>query len=272
MPNEDQAAHWAGAGGDLWAAQTGRHDRMLAPFTDDLLAALDLRPGERVLDVGCGTGALTWAVAGAVAPGGRVVGIDLSPQLLARARSRGTDDGVRFIEADAQTTALAPPFDAWTSRFGVMFFDDPPVAFANLVGALRPGGRVAFSCWQEPEANDWQRVPAEILRAHVPVRDRGPGPGPYAFADPERLRALLAGAGLTDIVTAPAQRDLWLGDSGDDACEFLMHTQLVRVALADSDAPTVERVRAELAAALDAYGGAHGVVVGSAVWLVTGHR
>jgi SAM-dependent methyltransferase len=277
MPNEDQLTHWAGEGGDLWAAEQARLDRMLEPFIDDLLGALDPVPGERLLDVGCGSGALALAVAGRVAPDGEVVGVDLSPQMLAIARGRAADAAVpaRFEQADAQTTALGdPPFDAWMSRFGVMFFDDPAAGFANLAAALRPGGRVAFTCWQELFDNEWLFVPATAALEHValPPLPAGNPAGAFALADPERVQSLLAGAGLTDVELTPMSRPIRLGSDGEDATHYLMHTELARILLAGADEATVARVRTSVAEALDARVGPDGVVLGGSTWLVTARR
>jgi SAM-dependent methyltransferase len=275
MANEDQIEHWAGAGGDLWVAEMDRLDRMLGPMLGDLVAALDPQPGERVLDVGCGTGALSWAVAEHVGPGGTVVGVDLSPQMLELARTRGSSESARFVQADAQTTTVeGEPFDAWTSRFGVMFFDDPPAAFARLTSALRPGGRVAFACWQELAANEWLLVPALAALEHVPAPNLPDGdrPGPFSLADPQRLRTLLAGAGLTDLALTPLQRRLPLGRSAEDATTYLMHTEMARTLVAGADEATVARVREAVVTALGKHSGDDGVVLDGAVWLVTARR
>jgi SAM-dependent methyltransferase len=278
MPNDDMIKLWSGTSGELWVAEQDRLDRMLAPLVDDLLGAVDLRPGERVLDVGCGTGALSWAAARAVAPGGEVVGIDLSPQMLAAARNREHDGAVgaavRFDEADAQTVGLAPPFDAWVSRFGVMFFDDPAAAFANLAGALHPGGRVAFTCWQDLLENEWLVVPVSAALAHVPVPPfPAPGqPGPFSLADPDRVRSLLTGAGLSGVEVTPLVRPVYLGSSGADAASYLMRAEMAMTLLAGADEDTLAAVRAAMTDALDARCGGGDVVLDGRSWLVTAHR
>ena len=152
MPNSDQSRSWNGPTGEHWAAEAERYDAMLAPFVGPIVAAAAPQPGEAVLDVGCGNGALALAFAEQVAPGGRVTGVDLSEPMLAEARRRADAAGrgdVTFVRADAQTAALPGPFDVVVSRFGVMFFDDPTAAFTNLAASLRPGGRIVFVCWQD---------------------------------------------------------------------------------------------------------------------------
>jgi ubiquinone/menaquinone biosynthesis C-methylase UbiE len=162
-PNAQQVQNWAEAG-HHWVAEAERYDRMLRPWGDAVLDAAAPAAGERVLDVGCGTGATTLAAAARVAPGGHAVGVDLSPPMLSLARDRAGRQGIEnvsFVEDDAQIADFQPgEFDAAVSRFGVMFFADPAAAFANIRGAMRTGGRLAFACWQDLAHN-------EIGRAHV---------------------------------------------------------------------------------------------------------
>jgi ubiquinone/menaquinone biosynthesis C-methylase UbiE len=160
MANTDMAEYWNGRPADVWVTEAERFDSMLAPFGRRLLTAAVLEPGERVLDVGCGNGAVSLEAARAVAPGGLVTGIDLSAPMLGVARRRAEEQGmdIDFVQRDAQTASFDQPFDVVVSRFGVMFFDDPEVAFANLAKAARSGGRLSFVCWQEMFANEWIAV------------------------------------------------------------------------------------------------------------------
>jgi SAM-dependent methyltransferase len=278
MPINDPVEHWTGAGGDHWAAEHARHDRMLAPFTDVVLQTLDPQPGEAVLDIGCGNGALTWAAAERVSPGGTVVGFDLSPQMLAVARNRSSAPpgvAVTFEQGDAQTDGLGTRFDAWISRFGVMFFKDPVAAFANLARSLRRGGRIAFVCWRGFLENEWQFVPAGAALAHVPLpplADDGYAPGPFALAEPDFVRSLLTGAGFDGVTLTPADRPVVLGESVEDALSYLMGSEFARILLEGIDDATTGRVRASIIEALDPYAGPDGVVLNGGVWSVTAHR
>ena len=160
-PNAGQVAYWNEAVGPTWAELQEPLDRQLGPLGRAAMAALKPRPGERILDIGCGSGQTSVELAGAVAPDGAVLGVDISRPLLdtARARSPGAND-VTFLEADAQTAAFEPgAFDAAFSRFGVMFFADPPAAFANIRRALKPGGRLAFICWRGMVDNPIMTLP-----------------------------------------------------------------------------------------------------------------
>ena len=176
-PNAAQIENWDGAGGRHWVAEAERYDRMTGAFGERIIEAAAPRPGERVLDVGCGNGAVALAVSGLVAPGGSVMGLDVSGPMLAYARRRAAAAGiasVSFRKGDAQVYPLPPAgFDAVVSRFGVMFFDDPVAAFANLGRALRPGGRIAFTCWRDLLVNDWLMVPAGAALQYVPMPDLG---------------------------------------------------------------------------------------------------
>jgi ubiquinone/menaquinone biosynthesis C-methylase UbiE len=165
--NAGQYEHWNAEEGEHWVTHQQGYDTQLRAFGDRMLQAALIGPTDKVLDVGCGTGATT--LAAAVATRGDVLGVDLSQPMLQVARARATALGrsnVRFEQADAQTHPFTPAgFDVVISRFGVMFFDDPVAAFANLARATRPGGRLVVTCWQELVANEFVLVPSIALAA-----------------------------------------------------------------------------------------------------------
>jgi len=203
--NAEQAEFWNSEAGRNWAAHDAELDHVMAPATEAMLAAAAPRPGERVLEIGCGAGAATFPVAEAVGPGGRVLGADISRPLLERAEARRRALGlvqVAFIEADAQEAAFEPgAFDLVTSRFGVMFFADPVAAFRNIGRALAPGGRLAFVAWAAPDRNPWFSLPQRVAVARLgPVPPTPPeAPGPTAFRDIDRVAGLLRAAGFEDV-------------------------------------------------------------------------
>ncbi len=197
---------WTGSSGDNWVLHQQRLDRMLQAFGDAAIAAAAIQPGEHVLDIGCGAGATTFAIAERTGPQGRTVGVDISPQLISRARTDAPVDArVSFRLADAATAELEPSgFDLLFSRFGIMFFDDPVAAFAHMRGALKQDGRIAFACWRAPTENDWVSLPMKAIQGLVaPVPVDPLAPGPFAFADPSRTKKILNLAGFTAIEITP---------------------------------------------------------------------
>ena len=277
IANTDQAEHW-NSGEDVahWVTNQARYDRMNEPFAALILAAAQLRPGSQVLDVGCGCGGTTLAAARVIAPG-QAVGLDLSGPMLARARASAEAAGLRnavFQQGDAQVHPLEPArFNAVISRFGTMFFADPVAAFANIRSATRPGGRLAFVCWQPLAANQWLLVPGAALAEHVPPPagfGSGDGPGMFAFSDPDRPREILAAAGWRDIEITAEHASVLVGGGGsvEDAVEFVRTGSMGRMMLAGADAGTFDRAVASVRAALARYADADGVRLGAGVWLV----
>jgi SAM-dependent methyltransferase len=275
MPNVEQVEYWDGSGGEHWVAQQARYDQINSGFGDRIAEVLAPRSGERVLDVGCGNGALSLTIGALVAPDGSVLGLDISGPMLAMATSRARAAGlenVRFERGDAQVHRLPDAeFDAVVSRFGVMFFDDPQAAFANLARALRAGGRLVFACWQELGANEWLMVPAGAALAHVPMPDLGePGrPGPFSLADPDRVRSILEGVGLTDVGLDDFRCPMPMGSTLEDTVAFMQGTEMAAALMADVSEDVAAAAWEAVGEALAPYAGPDGVVLGGAAWIVT---
>jgi SAM-dependent methyltransferase len=272
--HRDMVAYWNGTGGDHWIEQSKRTETMLAPVAARLMELAKPRPGEAVLDVGCGLGPTTIELARAVGPKGRVVGIDVSGAMIAEARRRGAGlANLEFIAADAASHRFAAPFaDLMFSRFGVMFFGDPTAVFANLRRALKPEGRVVFACWRRMSENPWMLKPLLAAYEHVP---RPPPaepdePGPFAFADPDRVARIMTGAGYAAPRLAPL--DLAVDIAGGAGLEAAVHQAMTIGATSRALQDQPDTVRAAVAASIRAALAPHArdgkVELAGAVWLV----
>jgi SAM-dependent methyltransferase len=264
--NEAEHEDWNGENGQRWIADADRRDLVLHRVSGALLDAARLQPGEAVLDLGCGCGATTLAAAHSVGPSGSVLGVDISEVMLSVAHRRIDESGldnVDVLAADAQTHAFGPGrSDIAISRFGTMFFDDPVAAFANIGGALRPGGRLCIATWQPLDANDWLIVPGAALLAHGSLPELGGGrPGMFAQSDPATVTDVLLRAGLTEISVEAATVPLRLGADPDDATDYLTDSGVGRAVLAT--VPESERsvALASVRDALREHQSEHGVVL-----------
>jgi SAM-dependent methyltransferase len=269
--NADQIAYWNDFAGQTWFELQDLLDVQLEPLGRRVIEALAPRAREQVLDVGCGCGQTTLALGGLVGPDGRAVGVDISRPMLEIARRRAEiAPQTVFLEADAQTYAFEPAtFDAIHSRFGVMFFEDPTVAFANLRGALKPGGRMAFICWRSPAENPVMSLPMAAAAKFLPAAEPPtPGaPGPFAFADAERVRGILGDAGFIDVAIAPQDMPAG-GNSLDDTVRLAL-----RVGPLGRQLHQYPTARGEVIEAIRHALGQHlldgRVLLPSATWIVT---
>lgn len=270
---ESQQAVWNGPSGARWVAHQERLDRFLAPLDEALQERANAGVGERVVDVGCGCGATTLALAERVGARGDVLGVDISAPMLARARERAEGlPWVRFEQADAEVYPFSGDRDLVYSRLGIMFFDSPERAFANLRRALKPSGRMHFVCFRALADNPWFGVPLSAARRVAPLPEIAapPAPGPFAFAAEERLRSVLSAGGFADIQTEAADMTLTLSEEGlSDATDFAIQVgPLARLVLTLDDAQRSAVVRAvEEALALHTRGDR--TVLSAAVWLVS---
>ena len=276
MSNEEQIEYWNGKVGETWAKMQARMDRALTPVTAALLSIAAPQPGEDVLDIGCGSGETTLALAGAVGDDGSATGVDISEPLLARARARAEEllSEAEFIAADAATYRDDMGYDLIVSRFGVMFFADPIAAFANIHALAAPGGRLCVACWQPPADNGWATFPLTTLASLVPAQPPSDphAPGPFAFADPERVHGILTAAGWTDIAFHAVPFTMVIGE-GDDpvtaAVDFNLRIGPAARAIRDAGRDIEPAARAALAAALGNLLVDGAIGLPGAVWLVS---
>jgi SAM-dependent methyltransferase len=280
--NAEQADDWDGEDGDYWAGHQEEFERLLEVFDPYLVEAAAVRPDHRVLDVGCGTGATSRALA-ARATSGAVVGVDLSSGMLERAQratARVALTNVEFLQADAQVHPFTEnSFDTVVSRLGCMFFGDPGAAFANIAKALRPGGRLAMLAWAAVADNAWLTAldlaleaepdPAAPPTSPEPASPPDPDPyepGPFSLTDPALITTLLHGAGFGDVVVQALEVPMNLG-TRDQADAFLLSWLEEEIEEAGRDRAVTSLHRMVLDHETDA-----GVLLGSATWLVTARR
>jgi ubiquinone/menaquinone biosynthesis C-methylase UbiE len=273
--NADQIAYWNGPGGQHWTERQPVQDILLAPVSQILFDRAAAGAGERVIDVGCGCGSTSIGFAQRVAPSGFVLGVDISGPMLTRAREIAPKNlPVDFVLADATVYPFdAASFDLLTSRFGVMFFADPVVSFANLRRALKRSSRLAFACWREPRENPWMMVPLQAAYRHVPkLPQLGPeDPGPFSFADEERVTGILREAGFSDVRLEPHNLtlDLAIGRGLDAAVQGTLEIGPASRALAEHSAEVRAAARQSIREALAPFVRGESVPMLAAIWIVT---
>ena len=285
--NAPMQEYWAGSRGQSWVRRSVAYDGQLRAYTEALVAELAPAPGESALDVGCGTGFTTRALAAGVGADGSAVGVDLSAAMIAGARAAADASGVErngqptFHLADAQVADLAAlndgrPYDVIASRFGVMFFSDPDAAFANLAAAAAPGARLALVCWASPALNPWFTEPRN---ATIPLLESVTGasapepadaPGPFSMADPDRPITVLERAGWVDASVRPVNTDLYLGGPGPigSAVEFLTSGSAMAPVIT-AHPELLQPVRDALIEALSPHHDGTGVCYAAAAHLIT---
>jgi SAM-dependent methyltransferase len=279
MSNAEMIRNWNESAGAVWTTHEDQLDAQLAWLGTRAQQRAALREGERVIDVGCGCGATTLEIADAVGATGRVVAVDISRPMLERTRARaeraGFADRVEFRLDDAQSAAFEPGrYDVVYSRFGVMFFADPVAAFANLRGALRPAGRLTFVCWQGRDKNPWLVAPMLAAAKHIdlPAPPAPDAPGPFAFADVDRVRGILERAGFADIETEAVNEPLRFGGANvDEALELALAVGPLGAVLREAN-PTQEqreRVIGAVREVLKGFATPRGVEAGSGAWIVS---
>ncbi|WP_299699683.1 class I SAM-dependent methyltransferase [uncultured Tateyamaria sp.] len=255
MSNAEQEEFWTDAAGPKWVTQQMQMDTLLAPVLDLVLDQAALRPGDRVLDIGCGTGVSVVAAARAVGGQGHVTGLDISETMLALAAARLPDmTNAALLKADAQTHRFDTPFDAMISRFGVMFFNNTVAALSNLNAALAPGGRMTFAAWGPAPQNPYFMVPAKAAASvlgPMPKTDRTL-PGPFAFEDSTRILVQMAQAGLKNTDVETVSVDLTsVGDVAETAA-LMMQIGPAEAAVRHHgvDAETAQQVQSAVADAI----------------------
>ena len=266
--NAEQIEYWNGPVGERWARLQETIDNNLGEITKGLMPFAAARPGERVLDIGCGCGTTTILLLKSVAPDGNVTGVDVSQPMLAVAQSRGAS--ANFMHADASTHLFHPTHDLVFSRFGVMFFADPVAAFVNIRKALKPHGRLAFVCWRDVKENLWASAPFAAARALLPPQEAADplAPGPFAFADAARLKDILSKAGYRDIRIEKLDSVMNMGATPEEAAKQALNIGPLARAAAELDEAAREKVIAVVRDALAEYASPAGITPLAACWLL----
>jgi SAM-dependent methyltransferase len=270
--NKAQIDLWNGRVGEKWAAMQVSLDAMLSHATAELMARAGSVSGQRVLDIGCGTGetCTIWLDGGA-----KVTGVDVSAAMLAVAADR-TDGKATLVQGDASVWMGDAPFDLAVSQFGLMFFDAPDAAFVSIAANVRPGGRLVFTCWRAAAENQWVTTPMGAIRDLLPASPPPVphAPGPFALADRHRLRGILERAGFADVAINPFDFPVCFASEGgvEAAVRLAMQIGPSGSALAEAS----KEVRAVAAERLKVAFAPHDrdgrVTLGGAIWLVEALR
>jgi SAM-dependent methyltransferase len=269
--NQAQIELWNGRGGEIWTRLQRELDRLFEPLTAALLQAAAIKPGESIVEIGCGCGDLTLSVAKASGWQGQVTAVDISTRMLehAKGREQACRSGangmapIAWCEADAMLHAFEPRADLVISRFGVMFFADPVKAFRNIKTALKPNGRLALLSWASLDQNPWIHVPLKAVHRLIePPAPLPEGtPGPFAFAEAARVIRILNDAGFANVTSHLIECPVSLGRASegstdpiqsaiDDALLLALESGPVAALLRDADENLRAHVRDEIAATL----------------------
>jgi SAM-dependent methyltransferase len=276
VPNAKLHEEWNNTTGHRWLERHEAIDRQIAPFGRRAMERANIRAGQRILDVGCGSGETTLDLARRVGKSGSVMGVDISHLLLERARdlaARSSLANVQFEQGDAQTFQFdRQSFDVVFSRFGIMFFDDPEAAFGNLRSALRPGGLLTFVCWPAPRENQFMTIPMAAAARHITLPEPGEpdAPGPFAFADLDRVRRILSRVGFSEIETDRLVEKVG-GGSLDEVANMLLQLGPLSSLLDSLDEPTRRAILGDIHSALTEFGSTGRVWLDAMACLVTAH-
>ena len=268
--NAEQAEFWNGRMGAAWVNVEDYIDRMMAPLSAVALDAVNAKPSDRIIDIGCGCGTTSLSLG---ASGAEVLGIDISTAMIDRAKEKENVAGnVAFSVGDAASQTYTADHSLVFSRFGVMFFADPVKAFANIRSALVPGGRLVFLCWQLPADNPWLSIAGAALQPFQPSDAPPPdpeAPGPFRFGVPEYTQGVLTSAGFTNIKLQAVEKDLHLGDTVDEVMRFQSNIGPLSGLLETLDESRHEAATAAVRDAFAAKADSNGINLEASTWLVT---
>lgn len=282
MSNAEQIEYWNGEAGQRWAQEDDTMSKLLRPVSEALLAHAPLQGCQSALDIGCGGGSQTVMLAEKLGAGAHVLGVDISAPMLEVAKGKAsaaadTSAEIAFLQADAAGHSFEKDrFDLVFSRFGVMFFDDPVAAFSNIRTALRPQAKLAFCCWQSLKNNDWTRIPLQAALQHLPAPEAPDphAPGPFAFADPQRLQDILQASGFQDVAVESFNREIRFGEAPtlQQSVRQLAMIGPVSRLLAGQEQAVLEQVFTAMEEVLAPYYRDGALHLAGAIWFVTANN
>lgn len=278
MSQTKDLSDWANERGDKWRDHLDDLEAELKPVNEPIAAALNLNGPMRIADLGCGGGGASRGIFEAAPDGSKVVGFDISPSLVEAARTRNVDvsGSLSFEVADLQTSVPSrPAFDRLMSRFGIMFFPNPPAAFRNLSDWLIPGGEFAFAVWARPQENLWLYHLKEVVSRYVEVPSPGPdAPGPFRYAQVDGFVSLLSNNGFADVAAVTWRSSIPVGGHlpAQEAAAFAVSAFGIGSLLDELDFDTKSTATTELACYFAEYESDGVVRMPAAAHIVTGKR
>ena len=273
--NVDQRKFWNESKGKSWVELQPNIDELFKPISEKVISTLDARSGERILDIGCGTGGMGFILSERVGQSGLVCGYDISQTMLEFAEKRRKErkiENIKYVEADLQTHKFnSDTFDALFSRFGVMFFENPVEAFNNLRGTVKKNGRIVFVCWAERLENDWIDLPTAVASRFLELPPTQPekSPGPFAFEDKNYVKGILEESGWTNVKFENFTCSHSSGTTLEEAAKFLGKMGPMSGPVEKADPVTRDKFFSALGEELEKFKTDQGVMMNFSTWIVS---
>ena len=273
--NQEQKEFWNEKKGEIWVSLESKIDKMLGPLGDQAIKILKPKVGEKILDIGCGTGSTSQTLSKLVGESGIITGIDISKPILNFAQKQKENKKIKninFIQADAQNHQFSDlNFDAVFSRFGIMFFEDPISAFKNIKKSLSCNGRLTFVCWSKSEDNDWMNLSSNVASQflELPPKANPKEPGPFALEDYFYIEEILIKSGWKNIKIKAYKENIVIGETLDHAADFLSRMGPMSVPFENANEQTKEKVISALKECYSKYFTPKGVEFHFSSWIVS---
>ena len=276
--NQEQKEFWNEKKGKIWVSLESNIDKMLGPLGHHAIKILNPKSGEKILDIGCGTGSTSQSLSKLVGENGLITGIDISEPILRFAKNQLDNRNIKnidFIQEDAQTFNLSNfNYDAIFSRFGIMFFEDPFFAFKNIKKSLNSRGRITFICWSNREENDWITLSSKVASQflELPPKNNPREPGPFAFEEYSYIKEILTKSGWKNINIKNHKENIIVGKTLDHAAAFLSKMGPMSVPFENSNEKTKAKVIEALKECYSKYLIPKGVEFHFSTWIVSAYN